>query len=897
MSDQTPMMRQYRRIKQEQADAILFFRLGDFYEMFQRDAQEASRILGLTLTQRQGMPMCGVPYHAAQNYIARLIKAGRKVAICEQTSDPKAGKGIVSREVVQVITPGTVSDEDYLQPSSNNYICALGAVRAPRGGGREGELSLAYADISTGELSVTSFSSREAPDVLTKEFARLQPREILVQESLLEESRPVQQLLEERDALLINRLPDWEFHQSDSAERLKRLFSVANLKGFGTEEDDPALLSVGPLLNYLEENNRGALGNIAGIERRRDEEQLLLDESTQRNLELVRNMQDGSERFTLFEVLNQCRTPMGSRLLRRRILSPARIPEEISRRLDRVEYLYRRQTDLRSLRDRLEELYDLERLASRLGLQKAHAKDLVAMARSLRGAQRIAALLTPWYEEHGFPGAEVVEGVAARIEEALAENPSILLTEGNLIAPEYDEELDELRSLRSNSKGVLNEYLRSERERTGIGNLRIKYNRIIGHFFEVTKSNLERVPDHFIRRQSLVNSERYTTDELAELESKLNGLEERIVERERELFLSLREELLPEVSTLLQVSAELAEVDYFHCLAWTATSNGYSRPRLLEEPELSVVEGRHPVVEHHLPAGAFVANSLELGSEKVPARFALITGPNMAGKSTYLRQNALIALLTHMGSFVPADSARVGLVDRLFCRVGASDNLARGESTFLLEMNETSNILRSATPRSLVIMDEVGRGTSTNDGLAIAQAVSEHLLEALGSRTLFATHFHELTAMEHPGLRNLSMKVAEEGREIIFLKRVVEGPSNNSYGIHVARLAGVPGEVVDRADSILRELLRRSGEGLHRGSEEAGSAVGGKGEKKRAPKREAPESRGNAAPDPGDQGTLFAEDEMIRAELSGLDVDRLTPLEALNLLANWKERLGDGQRR
>lgn len=888
MSDDTPMMRQYRRVKQEHSDAILFFRLGDFYEMFQRDAQEAARFLGLTLTQRQGMPMCGIPYHASQSYIARLIKAGRKVAICEQTSDPKASKGIVDREVVQVITPGTVSDEDYLQPSANNYICAIGAAgdsnRGSRGSGGVDEgssLSLVYADISTGELAATSFALRDASESLTKEFARLQPRELLVQESLLEENRALQQLLEERDGLLVNRLPDWEFHQADSVERLKRLLAVANLKGFGTDEEDPALLAVGALLNYLEENNRGVLGNIAGLDRRRDEEQLLLDESTQRNLELVRNMQDGSERFTLFEVLNQTRTPMGGRLLRRRILSPSRIPTEIRRRLDRVEYLYRRQSDLRTLRDRLDSLYDLERLASRLGLLKAHGKDLVAVARSLRAAQGIAELLMSWYESEGFPGAQTAEEVAARIEVAIAENPSILLTEGNLIAEGYDAELDELRALRRNSKGVLDEYLEAERERTGIANLRIRYNKIIGHFFEVTKSNLDRVPEHFIRRQSLVNSERYTTDELAELESKLNGLEERIVERERELFLELRESLLPSVSTLLRISAELAEIDYFHSLAWTATSNGYTRPELVDDPELTVADGRHPVVEHHLPAGAFVANSLELGSEAVPPRFALITGPNMAGKSTYLRQNALIALLTHIGSFVPAASARVGLVDRLFCRVGASDNLARGESTFLLEMNETSNILRSATRRSLVIMDEVGRGTSTNDGLAIAQAVSEYLLQTLGSRTLFATHFHELTAMEHPGLRNLSMKVAEEGKEIVFLKRVVEGPSNNSYGIHVARLAGVPDAVVDRAEAVLQQLLQRSGEEFH----DPGATDPGAG----APPVGSGKAGASRKGEP--QGALFDEDEMVRTELASLDVNRLTPLEALNLLSDWKRRL------
>ncbi|MFW6214360.1 MAG: DNA mismatch repair protein MutS [Alkalispirochaetaceae bacterium] len=884
MSDDTPMMRQYRRIKQEHSDAILFFRLGDFYEMFQRDAQEAARILGLTLTQRQGMPMCGVPYHAAQGYIARLIKAGRKVAICEQTGDPRASKGIVEREVIQVITPGTVSEEDYLQPGSNNYICAVGATGE--------QISLAYADISTGELAATSFPLSSAAEGLSKELSRLQPRELLIQESLLEESPGIQRILEERDSLLVNRLPDWEFHLDDSRRRLTTLLGVANLKGFGTSEEDPAILSTGPLLAYLEDNNRGALGNITGINRLREEDRLILDESTQRNLELLRNMQDGSSRFTLFEVLNQCRTPMGARLLRRRILAPSRVEEEINRRLDRVEYLYRRQSVLRSVRDGLEKLYDLERLASRLGLGRAHAKDLVAISGSLRGAEAVAAILQEWYTGTPFPAIETAGVVAAGIEEAIAENPSILLTEGNLIADGFDESLDELRGLRGNSKGVLEEYLQRERERSGIGNLRIKYNRIIGHFFEVTKSQLDRVPDHFIRRQSLVGSERYTTEELSQLESKLNGLEEQIVERERELFLGIRDELAGSVGDLLRISEELAEIDTFHSLAWSATSNGYARPQLSERPELTVVDGRHPVVEHHLPAGTFVANSLEIGSDESPGKFALITGPNMAGKSTFLRQNALIALMTQIGSFVPAASARVGIVDRLFCRVGASDNLARGESTFLLEMNETSNILRSAGEDSLVIMDEVGRGTSTNDGLAIAQAVSEELLERVGCRTLFATHFHELTSMEHPRLLNLSMKVAEQGKEIIFLKKVVAGPSNNSYGIHVARLAGIPARVVERSQELLDQLLRRFEEAA--GPQPPGEpALSGESSGRSGPKPRRPVAGGSGGAGPEPQGSLFSPEELILSELRALNLDELTPLAALNLLSEWRRRVSE----
>ncbi|HTZ51883.1 MAG TPA: DNA mismatch repair protein MutS [Spirochaetia bacterium] len=884
MADTTPMMSQYRRIKDEFTDSIVFFRLGDFYEMFDGDAREASVLLDLTLTQRQGVPMCGVPHHAAAAYVSRLLAAGRKVAICEQ--QPQAGKGMMSREVVEVVTPGTVLDEGYLAGNANNYILSLARV-----GDR---LALAYADVSTGELRATSFPFDERSVTLRRELHRLDPREAITQESLLVEDPVTRDLLGERERLLVNRYPDWTFDPQGARRTLEKQFGVTNLKGFGLVEGAPEIVAAGALLEYLGRTARRAIGHVSTLQLYSDRTFVELDEATQRNLELLANLQDGSRKYTLLEVLDQCRTSPGARMLRRWILAPLKDRGAIEKRLSSVEALYRSQVLLSRLRDALGGVMDLERLTARLSMERAHAKDLLAIASTLRSVLGVESLLT---QAAGTPGiaalAQPLAGHAAAssalvrlLEGAISDEPSTLLTEGNLIRRGYDAELDRLHGLKDNAREVLEKYLGEEKEKTGIASLKLRYNRIIGYFFEVTKSNLHLVPQTFIRRQSMVGGERYSTERLARIEEEINDASERIIEIERNLFLEVRARAREAVSWLLALCASVAELDVLQGFAFAATVRGYVRPRIGEGTELSIKDGRHPVVEAHLPGGAFIPNSLDCpGSGKF---FVVLTGPNMAGKSTFLRQVALITLMAQMGSFVPASSAEIGIVDKIFCRVGASDNLARGESTFLVEMNETAHILRAASSRSLLIMDEIGRGTSTQDGLAIARAVCVSILEGTRARTLFATHFHELTSLQHPSLENLSMDVRDTDGEVVFLKRVRPGPSSNSYGIHVARLAGLPAETIRLAERFLRE--EEAAANADAGTVKGTAAPAGAGNPPAGGSPDA--SAGGRAVKPA-QEQLFSVQELVARQIAGLQIDRTTPLEALEILSRLKKELND----
>ncbi len=858
------MMEQYSRIKQLHRDAVLFFRLGDFYEMFLQDAKEASALLGLTLTKRNGVPMCGIPYHASRGYIARLLKAGKKIAVCEQLRLPEGGKGLADREVVEILSPGTVVDEDYLDRGSNNYLASLAAWK-------DG-LSLSAVDVSTGDLVTTRIPAEASLEGLRREMSRLAPREMLVQESLLAGNEGIARFVNDGKGIVVNTLPDWSFDRKVSYERLRKLLGVANLKGFGISEEDPELLSAGVLVEYLEENAKGVLSHIRSIRKYRESDFLSLDESALRNLELVRNIHDGSSAFTLLQALDHTKTAMGSRLLKKWMLQPLVDRDAILARQNAVAALYHDQERLVGLRNLLAEVYDLERLVARVALDKAHGKDLLSIRCTLEEAVKIRSVLA----DEKFAGLSRIDDSAAgalrdlgeMLGRAIAESPSILLTEGGLIRDGFDEELDGLRSVQANRRQVLESYLDEERRASGIGNLRIRYNKIIGYYLEVTKAQTSLVPSHFIRRQSLVNGERYSTERLAELESLLNNASEKIVELEKKLFLEVRDRVKARIAEITETSRFLAEADTMQALAQAATVHGYTRPAISTGGGIRIVEGRHPVVEMHLPHGDFVPNSLDLdGKEK---SFALITGPNMAGKSTYLRQAALIVVMAQMGSFVPALEAEIGIVDRIYCRVGAQDNLARGESTFLVEMNETANILRTATKDSLVIMDEVGRGTSTNDGLAIAWAVTEDLLDRLGAKTLFATHFHELTALEHPKLKNLSMDIREDKGTVIFLKRVKDGPSNNSYGIHVAKLAGLPEKVLLRAEEILEGLVER----------------------KERPVRKRHPGEASPARKPAVQRTLFSYSEILEREIREFPIERSTPLDALNFLSRWKTIIG-----
>ncbi|MGB4573319.1 MAG: DNA mismatch repair protein MutS [Rectinemataceae bacterium] len=898
MPERPAMMDQYRSIKARHRDAVLFFRLGDFYEMFFEDAKEASALLDLTLTKRQGVPMCGIPYHAAKPYIGRLLKAGRKVAICEQKSAP-GGKGLVDRDVVEIVTPGTTVEEDFLEHGANNYLVSFCALQR--------HLCVAYLDASTGEFRAYSRPDEgdaETLELVRSELYRLAPRELVIQQSFFE--RPgVAAAVGEMEALFVERQPDWSFDAAAAADELKRRFGVASLKGFGFEDTAPELAPAAVLLRYLDDTAKTASPHLTRLQPFDRDEFLVVDESSRRNLELVRNLSDSGRRDTLLSVLDHTRTAGGSRLLRQWILQPLRDPGAIAARLDAVSFLHRDQLLLGELTALLSGVLDAERLASRVAMDKAHAKDLLALRDSIQASMEIAGLL----ERAGAPEAYADRlggnAVAACIEAAsiidrgIKEDPSILLTEGNMIRDGYDAGLDRLRGLKRDSGALLEAYLQEEREASGIQGLRVRYNRIIGYFLEVSKGKLESVPAHFIRRQSLVTGERYTTVRLGELESEINGATERIVETERRLFVELREKVKSAVPSILALARLTAARDCIHSFARAATANAYVRPELCVEPILDIRRGRHPVVETCLPQGAFVPNDLSLDARD--RAFALVTGPNMAGKSTVLRQTALIALMAHAGSFVPAEEARIGLIDRIFCRVGAQDNLARGESTFLVEMHETAYILNTAGPRSLVIMDEVGRGTGTLDGLSIAWAVSERLLDGVGCRTLFATHYHELTAMRHPRLVNLSMAVLENENEIVFLKRLKEGPAAGSYGIHVARLAGIPESVLSRA----RELQRRLSKAERSLRDEAGALSSDAAEAPADMPAVAPvsaaivaaaapgaASTSAAASAPAGTGELFGPEELVAARVRGLDTDRLTPLDALGLLVEFKKTLG-----
>lgn len=851
------MMQQYHRIKKKYKNMILFFRLGDFYEMFQSDAKEVSRLLNLTLTKRHGIPMCGIPYHASSNYIKRLLNLGKKIAICEQVSQPGKEKKIVERKVVQVITPGTIIEEDYLEKTSNNYLLATG---------KSGNIFLlSYIDLSTGEFYTTSFANENGIESLRREIIKLQPREIIMPESLLNDYDSCLRFLKDDDTFVINKLPDWSYDLQTSREVLKRHFGTVNLKAFGLGDDSPEIICPGVILDYLAETALTGIPHINAIHLYGETDYLGLDEASIKNLEIIRNLRDAGGSFTLCKTLDKTRTAMGARKLKKWLLQPLTKVADINARQNVVAFFYHHQSKLTHVRDRFSRMLDIERLSAKLALDRAHAKDLVAIRKTL---DEVAFLHTDLggavldFEEFRKLSdvLEATKPVVDLITRAIKEDPSILLAEGNMISPGYNKELDEYRDIRENSKGLLEEYITHEKEETGIRTLRVKYNKIIGYFIEVTKSNLSSVPEHFIKRQSLVNSERFTTEKLIDLETKINSAYNTITELEKALFLEVRDEIKKYISSLMKTAHIVSDLDCLQSMSYASTVYGYNKPVVSGEAGIRIVEGRHPVVEENLPQGEFIPNDFSSGGDS--PYFSLITGPNMAGKSTYLRQTALIVLMAQCGCFVPVSEARIGIVDKIFCRVGASDNLARGESTFLVEMNETAHILRSATDRSLIIMDEVGRGTSTNDGLSIAWAVSEYLLDKVKAVTLFATHYHELTLLKHGMVQNLSMAVSEDRGEIIFLKKVIEGSASNSYGIHVAQIAGIPDEVIERSYNILTSITRNRS------------------------KVDVPSKKNK-------QQMLFPNSEAVIQQIKNTDFNTMTPLESLNLACQWKKLLSE----
>ncbi|MCP4650443.1 MAG: DNA mismatch repair protein MutS [PVC group bacterium] len=863
--DLTPMMNQYLQIKRNYPDAILFFRLGDFYEMFFDDAKVASSILGLTLTGRGSdktnrVPMCGIPYHAAENYINRLIKSEQKVAICEQVEDPKATKGIVKREIVRVVTPGTVLGQSVLSSSHNNYVVSV-YFAGPD------DYGLSVADLSTGEFKITQLNSVQA---MLSELTRLYPAELLLPAQLKNNHKLIASIKQRMD-VAITEMEDWKFEFSQAYDKLKAHFKTHNLSGFGCENMPSAVSAAGGALRYLEETQKTDLVHINKLTTYSLNTFMTLDSVAQRNLELIRTMR-GEKKGTLLNVLNFTQVPMGNRLIVQWMQQPLVDVMKINRRLDAVEELYNNQLLRNQLQEALKNIVDIERLLGRISVGIANARDIMSLNQSLKIIPQLQELLKSISAELLI---DIKEGMVAQeslvelIDLAIRTDSPVSVREGGMINPGFNEELDELLGIAKGGKDWLANLQKQEIERTGISSLKIKYNRVFGYYIEITKANLHLVPEDYMRKQTLVNAERFITPALKEQEEKILSAQEKIFELEYELFLKIRQAILDELVQIQTNANLIAILDVLNSFSEAAARNKYTRPELSDDNILKIKNGRHPVLEQLLSSGEFIPNDTAL--DNTQEQILIITGPNMAGKSTYIRQVALIVLMAQMGSFVPAESAEIGVVDRVFTRVGAADDITAGMSTFMMEMSETANILNNATPRSLIILDEIGRGTSTFDGLSIAWATAEYLHKKGGSKpkTLFATHYHELAELELTcnGVKNYNVAVREWNNEVTFLYKLVKGSADHSYGIHVGRLAGLPQEVISRAREILSNLEINS--------------VSSNG---------IPSLVKSDSSDKEIQQDLFTKKEnYLLKEIQATDINKLTPMEALNLINKWRE--------
>lgn len=788
----TPMMRQYLDIKQEYREEVLFFRLGDFYEMFMEDAKEVSHLLNLTLTARNGVPMCGIPYHAAKNYIKRLLEAGKKIAICEQMEPADSTPGLTRREVQQVITPGTAIEEEFLDSSQNNYIVSLFINKK--------EISCACCELSSGLFELFSIPAESHWDSLRSVLEELSVRELIVCEDDYF-SHPDFAAVLEHAIGIINKLPSWYFSQKEGYEILCAHMGTVSLKQFGIEKDDVELMAAGALFRYLKQTVRTSLAHITAFTKIDRQLRMQMDESTRKNLELCTNLQDGSEKYTLFSAINATCTAGGARLLKQWITSPLVEIDRISFRQEQVAWLVEQPGERQRIRTILGKTRDLVRLASRVSLHRASPQDVVAIRQCLAAyfslmeqhTQRYRTLLDPALDDAAMDElVSLMDMLFAALNDQCQGPfmPFMVIQEG------YSEELDRLRDLASHGDAKISAYVEKLKEETKIPVIKLSHNKIIGHYLEIPKTHNAKIPPSFYRKQTLVHAERYTTEELAALESEIHASIEEAQRLERKLFDQVVERTSQLVPNLLAVGMFFSTVDCLQSFAQKAVQYHYCRPEITLDDVLDIEEGRHPVVEQQLPIGTFVPNPLCI--DETSERFCLITAPNMAGKSTYLRQHALIVLLSHIGSFVPAKRARIGIVDKLYCRVGASDNLARGESTFLIEMQEAAFILKTATRRSFVIMDELGRGTSTQDGMSIAYAVMQYLVNT-GVKTLFATHYHELTMLDTSHMQLLTLEVSESRKQIVFLRKLHSGVAASSYGLHVARMAGIPMQVLHDA--------------------------------------------------------------------------------------------------
>lgn len=869
MSTTTPLMRQYLEIKAGYEDAILFFRLGDFYEMFMEDAVVASRILGITLTSRNkgdedAVPLCGIPYHSSQAYIAKLVAAGRKVAICEQIEDPKTAKGIVKRDVVRVVTPGLITDTDSLEPKENNYLLAIAQDQDKYG--------IAHVDITTGVFRVTQVDDMAQVE---SEISSMRPREILLSERFSDKTLTKgSPLLED---VLCNLLPEWVFSVDYARELICSFFDVAGLGSFGCADYPAAQQAAAAILYYLKKTQKDGLKHLNPLQTYQVQNYMVLDDATRRNLELTATLFDGKKKGSLLGVLDRTVTAMGGRTLRHWIHYPLIDLETIRLRQAAVSELVDNSLLRSDLRQALDGVYDLERLNSKIAMASANPRDLVALHNSLSRLPAIEDLLNAF--ESPFlvdlrTRIDSLPELKQLLEEALVDDPPFVVRDGGMIRDGYHPDLDELRVISREGKGWIAAMEVQERERTGISSLKIKYNKVFGYFIEVTHRHLERIPENYHRKQTLVNAERYITAELKEVEDRVLGADERMSELEYSLFQQLRQQTSAEGGRLQRTAEALAVLDVLLALADLAHDRRYVAPQLDDSGIIQIEGGRHPVIEGMPLKEAFVPNDVLLDLEN--NQLLIITGPNMAGKSTFMRQVALITLMAQLGSHIPADSAQIGVVDRIFTRVGASDNLAKGESTFMVEMNETANILRHATPRSLIILDEIGRGTSTYDGVSIAWAVAEYLHNnpKVAAKTLFATHYHELTELEKTcsRVKNYNVAVKEWNDQIIFLRKIIAGSASRSYGIQVGRLAGLPDVVIRRAKSILTDL--ESGEHKQRDFFKN-------------------KNHNPAGATASNQLSLFEQhhDSHLRSRLEAVDISRLTPLEALNLLDELKKTL------
>ncbi len=878
MAGLSPMMAQYMETKKQYSDCILFYRLGDFYEMFFDDALTASRELEITLTGKEcGLeeraPMCGVPYHAVDSYLSRLVQKGYKVAIAEQMEDPKLAKGLVKREVIRVVTPGTITSAQALDETKNNYLMGIVYLADKMG--------VSVADITTGDFLVTEVSTDRA---LFDEINKFSPAEVICNDAFSMSGISLEDL-KDRYHFTVSAL-DSHFFQDDSCRRvLREHFKVGSLEGLGLGDYDCGVIAAGAVLQYLYETQKSTLDHLTTIVPYATGNYMVLDSSTRRNLELLETMREKQKRGSLLWVLDKTRTAMGARLLRTWIEQPLISREDILKRQNAIEELNLNYISREELGEYLNPVYDLERLIGRISYKTANPRDLLAFRNSIAMVPHIKRLLGEFTSdalkelEQELDPLEDLEDLITR---AIVEEPPITVREGGMIRDGYNEEADRLRHAKTEGKTWLAELEARERESTGIKNLKVKYNKVFGYYFEVTNSFKDLVPEYFIRKQTLTNAERYTTDELKNLEDVILGAEDKLFSLEYDLFCGVRDAIAAEVVRIQKTARAIAAVDVFVSLSVVATRSNYVKPQINEKGTIQIKGGRHPVVEKMMRDDMFVANDTILDNSR--NRISIITGPNMAGKSTYMRQTALIVLMAQIGSFVPADQANIGICDRIFTRVGASDDLASGQSTFMVEMTEVANILRNATRNSLLILDEIGRGTSTFDGLSIAWAVVEHISNTrlLGAKTLFATHYHELTELEGlmSGVTNYCIAVKEQGDDIVFLRKIVKGGADKSYGIQVAKLAGVPDSVISRAKELVEQLVDSDLTARTREIAEGNAPAGHK-----------------PVPKPDDvemsQLTLFdtvREDDIIE-ELKNLELGNMTPIDALNTLYRMQTKL------